>query len=61
MADYKQVKAAGATHEDIAGVAVAQRKAGVGNQVGQAVSAAQQALLGVPVERRWEGGQGKGI
>lgn len=37
-----------ATHEHIAGVAVAQRKAGVGNQVGQAVSAAQQALLGVP-------------
>lgn len=36
------------THEDIAGVAVAQRKAGVSNQVGQAVSAAQQALLGVP-------------
>ncbi len=47
----------GATHEHIAGVAVAQRKAGVGNQVGQAVSAAQQALLGVPGARKR--GQGR--
>lgn len=31
-------------------MAVAQRQAGVGNQVGQAVGAAQQALLGIVVE-----------
>ena len=32
------------THEDIAGMAVAQRKSGVGDEVRQAVGAAQQAL-----------------
>ncbi len=35
------------THEDLAGVVVAERQAGVGDQVGQAVVAAQQTGLGV--------------
>lgn len=48
------------THEHIAGVAVAQRQAGVGNQVGQAVSAAQQALLGIPVGKGMQGEAGEG-
>lgn len=36
-----------ATHEDLAGVAVLQGQTRVSNQVGQAISAAQQASLGV--------------
>lgn len=37
----------GGAHEDLAGVAVAERKAGVGDEVWQAVSAAEDAGLGV--------------
>lgn len=40
----------GGAHQHVAGVAVSQREAGVGNQVREAVGAAQQALLGVVVK-----------
>ena len=63
-------RAGGGTHQDIAGVAVAQREAGVGDQVRQALVAAQQALLRVVVEAalglldgglQRQGGRGAGL